>query len=85
MPDAINDLKQATADVEDAARNIYYALSFLGPNHRARSNLELALTLLGIKEPEDVGLSDSVLRTHMVEVGPYKHLEAMMDANNLDG
>lgn len=55
LSDVINQLEQA-------AREIYYAATFLESGHPARANLKLALEALGVTKPSDVGLSDSVLR-----------------------
>ena len=67
MPNSVRDLKQILTDVEDAGRNIYYAMSFLRRGHPAAANLELALDFLGIRSPKDVGLSDRVLTLHSEE------------------
>lgn len=48
-------------EIEQAGREIYYAMTFLDNNHPARTNLKQALKSLGIQKPGQVGLSDSVL------------------------
>lgn len=48
-------------DIDQAGREIYYAMSFMKHDSPGRANLEAALHLLGIHKPKDVGLSDSVL------------------------
>ena len=48
-------------DIEQAAREIYYAIKLYEQNENGRINLEIALKLLGVGSPKDVGLSDRVL------------------------
>jgi len=58
----INELHN---NLEQAAREIYYAMTFLNPSNPARANLNLALKCLQVSGPEDVGLSKSILtRNH---------------------
>lgn len=49
--------KAILEDVENCARNIYYAMSYLPNDSKARANLQVALDMLGVKSPQDVGLS----------------------------
>jgi hypothetical protein len=55
-------MRNCLRDLDQVAREIYYALSFLPESHAARANLQLALRNLGVTGPEDVGLSRSVLK-----------------------
>lgn len=61
LPLTIELLNKIENNIENAGRNIYYAMSFLENNSPARANLEIALDELGIKSPREVGLSNSVL------------------------
>lgn len=54
-------LKEILADSEQVAREIYYAMSQIPDNNTGMANLKIALRLLGVNEPKDVGLSNSVL------------------------
>ena len=54
-------------DVEQAAREIYYAMSFMRPSHPSRANLQSALRVLGVSGPHDVGLNNSVLKDRSEE------------------
>jgi len=54
-------LKQTVNEIEQVAREIYYALSFLEETHPSRANLVAALRIIGVNKPADVGLSNSVL------------------------
>ncbi len=47
--------------MNECAREIFYAMSFLENDHPARANLLQALKSLGVDKPALVGLSDSVL------------------------
>lgn len=55
-------LQSIASETEQAAREIYYAMSFLPVGHPARANLNLALDSLGVFNPEQVGLSRQVLK-----------------------
>jgi hypothetical protein len=55
-------LDEIGEDCKQAAREIFYAMSFIELNNPARANLQQALKHLGVHEPKDVGLSNSVLR-----------------------
>ncbi len=44
-------------DIEQAAREIYYAMTFIPYNSSARVHLKLTLKYLGVERPADVGLS----------------------------
>jgi len=58
-------LNQVISDLEQVGREIYYALAQIkekNPAEPAISNLNLALKLLGISRPEDVGLSSSLFK-----------------------
>lgn len=57
----ITELKTASEVVEQIAKEIYYAMSFLPIGHPSRANLNLALDEMGITNPEQVGLSRAVL------------------------
>jgi len=50
-----------TEVIEDVAREIYYALTYMSPDNPGRANLEHALRRLGVANPEDVGLSNSLV------------------------
>lgn len=50
------------SNLEQIARFIYYAKQTLPKNHSAHANLDLALEMLGIHHPREVGLSERVLR-----------------------
>jgi hypothetical protein len=58
LPVRLEIIKQ---EVEQAGREIFYAISFLPVNHPSRANLESALKYIGVLNPKQVGLSDSVL------------------------
>ena len=51
-------VRQLESNLEQVAREIYYAMSLVGP----QENLLQALKLLGVVSPRDVGLSESVRR-----------------------
>jgi len=55
------ELYKIVDDIEQVAREIYYAMTYLPDSSPARANLNQALILLGIKNPKQIGLSDSVL------------------------
>ena len=55
-------LEAIADDVDQAGREVFYALNFVSYDNPGRANLVLALNLLGIHSPADVGLSDGVLR-----------------------
>jgi hypothetical protein len=75
MIKVIDLLDSAKREVEDAGREIYYAMSNLPSNHIARVNLRAALRALGIDKPTDVGLSNSVLTRHEENASPeYRKL-----------
>ena len=57
----IKKLEEQARELEQVAREIYYAQSFLPLGHPARANLKAALRILGVVNPHDVGLSISVL------------------------
>ena len=59
-------LEATIQDVEQVAREIYYAMSFLEYSHPARANLNQALQLIGVRTPEDVGLSNQVLVSRVI-------------------
>lgn len=54
----ITNLQTATDEIKQAAREIYYSLTYLELDHPARANLTLALGCLGVSRPKDVGLSE---------------------------
>jgi hypothetical protein len=58
---SINKLNQIIKETEQAAREIYYAMTYLEDAHPARANLEIALLRLGVTSPKQVGLSLRVL------------------------
>lgn len=49
-------------DVEQAAREMFYALSQLEDSHPATANIKMALRILKLENPEHLGLSRSVLK-----------------------
>lgn len=55
-------LESVVEDCRQAAREIYYAISYTSEDNPARANLFAALKLLGVNSPSDVGLSNSVLK-----------------------
>lgn len=60
----IQSLQELSNELEDCARNIYYALAQIKEENSsdpAIANLQLALKYLHINSPEDVGLSSSSL------------------------
>jgi hypothetical protein len=57
----MNTIEKLKESNEQAAREIYYAMTFLQKNHPALANLKLALSYLEVRHPKEVGLSDRVL------------------------
>lgn len=58
--DAIFKAESLQLDLEQVAREIYYAMAQENLD-AARANLEMALQILGVRGPRDIGLSESVM------------------------
>lgn len=61
-------IQTANREIEQVAREIYYAMSYLPHNHPARVNLNQALKILGISSPRDVELSYSILSRNIPRI-----------------
>lgn len=64
----IKSLEHIKNDAEQVAREIYYAMMQLPKHHPSRANLIVALDLLGVSKPSDIGLSDRVLEKYSDEI-----------------
>jgi hypothetical protein len=58
---AIAKSRSVTYNLEQIGREVYYAASYIRETEPAMSNLKRILEILGVDEPNDVGLSNSVL------------------------
>lgn len=60
-PNLISNMEHLTEDLRDIGRAVYYAKSY-NDEHNVNVHLDRILNILGITEPGDVGLSNSVLK-----------------------